>query len=121
MKIGVSSQNFRTITGHGGKSRRFMIFEANTGQEPHEAARLDLPLEMSMHAWNGVGEHPLFQLDALITGSCGEGFIRKLGGKGVTVKATSETDPLAAVKALLAGKLPPAAPHEHEHSHSHHH
>ena len=123
MKIGVSSQNFRTITGHAGKGRRFMVFEADKGAEVQESGRLDLPKEMSMHGWDGQGEHPLFELDYLITGGCGAGFIRKLGSHGVTVKVTSETDPLTAAKALLAGNLAQADPveHTHEHSHAHHH
>ena len=46
MKIGVGSQNFRTITGHAGKTRRFLIYEA--GQAGiREIERLDLPKEMS--------------------------------------------------------------------------
>ena len=27
MRIGVTSQNFRTITGHAGKTRRFLIYD----------------------------------------------------------------------------------------------
>jgi predicted Fe-Mo cluster-binding NifX family protein len=120
LKIGVSSQNFRTITGHAGKGRRFMVFETSDGAEVQEAERLDLPKEMSLHEWNGQSDHPLFELDYLITGSCGDGFIRKLNSRGVMVKVTSETDPLAAAKALLAGTLPEGAPHAHEHGHDHH-
>lgn len=106
MKIGITSQNFRTITSHAGKCRRFIIFTAEQGQAIEETDRLDLPLEMSLHAWNGEGRHPLFDLDALITGGCGEGFIRRMAREGVEVKTTSETDPVAAVEALLDGTLP---------------
>jgi hypothetical protein len=100
-----------------------MVFETRDGAEVQETERLDLPKEMSLHEWSGQGEHPLFDLDILITGSCGEGFIRKMGSRGVQVRATSETDPVTAVKALLAGTLPEAAPHEHQHGeeHGHHH
>jgi predicted Fe-Mo cluster-binding NifX family protein len=121
MKIGISSQNFRTITGHAGKGRRFMIFDVHNEQTVQETERLDLPKEMSLHEWGGQGEHPLFGLDYLITGSCGEGFIRKMVNRGVQVKVTSETDPLAAVHALLAGNLPEGAAHEHDHEHDEHH
>ncbi|MEZ5451564.1 MAG: nitrogen fixation protein [Thiothrix sp.] len=121
LKIGVSSQNFRTITGHAGKGRRFFVFEAPDGADVQEIGRLDMPKEMSLHEWNGQGEHPLFELDYLITGSCGDGFIRKMGSRGVMVRTTSETDPLAAAKALLAGTLPEGAPHTHEHGHDHPH
>jgi predicted Fe-Mo cluster-binding NifX family protein len=121
MKIGVSSQNFRTITGHAGKGRRFIVFTVENDREPRESARLDLPIDMSMHGWNGAGEHPLFELDYLITAGCGAGFVRKMGSRNVTVKITSETDPLTAAKALLAGNLPEREPEAHDHHHAHHH
>lgn len=105
MKIGITSQNFRTITGHAGKGRRFIIFTAQDGQLAQVTDRLDLPKEMSMHAWHGDGAHPLFELDYLITAGCGEGFIRRLAREGVQVKTTSETDPMAAAQALLDGNL----------------
>ncbi|WP_020393684.1 NifB/NifX family molybdenum-iron cluster-binding protein [Thiolinea disciformis] len=113
MKIGVSSQNFRTITGHAGKGRRFMIFEAELGQTPQEIERLDLPMDMSIHAWNGQSTHPLFSLDYLITAGCGEGFIRKLAAQGVHVKITDETVPMVAVQALMAGQLVEKQPETH--------
>ncbi len=37
MRIGVTSQNFRTITGHAGKTRRFLIFEQDATGALHEA------------------------------------------------------------------------------------
>lgn len=117
MKIGITSQNFRTITGHAGKSRRFLIFTAQEGQPVTASDRLDLPLNMSMHAWDGNGEHPLFELDYLITAGCGEGFIQRLARSGVQVKVTSETDPVAAVEALLAGNLPAGEAHSHAPDH----
>ena len=115
MQIAVTSQNFRSVTGHGGKSRRFLIYFADGTSPPKEVSRLDLPKEMSLHAYHG-DDHPLYglQLDALITGSCGEGFVRRLGAKGIAVYATAETDPVAAVAALAEGRpLPAAAPHTH--------
>ena len=113
MKIGVTSQNFRTITGHAGKTRRFLIFEPDDQGNPVEVDRLDLPKEMSMHEFRG-DEHPVFELDALITAGCGEGFVRRLAQHGVQVIATAEEDPVTAVRKLLDGEpLPPPAPHRH--------
>lgn len=113
MKIGVTSQNFRTITGHAGKTRRFLIYTPDDKGVPKETDRLDLPKEMSMHEFRGFN-HPLDELDILITGSCGEGFIRRMDAKGVRVIATSETDPVKAASMVLAGNdLPAAAPHSH--------
>jgi predicted Fe-Mo cluster-binding NifX family protein len=119
MRVGVTSQNFRTITGHAGKTRRFLVYEATRGAEPREVERLDLPLEMSLHEYQG-DEHPLFTLDALITQGHGQGFAQRLAQYGVQVIATAASDPLAAVRALAAGDpLPAALPHNHDHGHGH--
>lgn len=113
MKIGVTSQNFRTITGHAGKTRRFLVYSADAEGNPIEIDRLDLPREMSMHEFRG-DRHPIDELDVLITGGCGDGFVRRLASRGVKVVATSETDPQTAVSAVFSGvPLPPAQPHEH--------
>ncbi len=112
MKIGVTSQNFRTITGHAGKTRRFLVYDSQQA-EIRETERLDLPKEMSMHEFRG-DRHPLDALDVLIVGSCGQGFMRRMAAKGVRVVATSETDPLKAVSGIVAGvELPPPLPHGH--------
>ena len=112
MKIGVTSQNFRTITGHAGKTRRFLVYES-LQDEIREIERLDLPKEMSMHEFRG-DRHPLDALDVLIVGSSGQGFMRRMAAKGVRVVATSETDPLKAVSSVVSGAdLPPPVPHEH--------
>lgn len=112
MKIGVSSQNFRTITGHAGKARRFFVFE-KTEDGIKELDRIDLPKEMAMHGYAG-DDHPVFELDVLVTAGCGGGFINRLAMHKVQVIPTSETDPQKAVETLLAGKaLAPPVPHEH--------
>ena len=107
MRVAVTSQNFRTITGHAGKTRRFIIYEADESGQPQEVERLDLPKEMSMHAWPG-GPHPIDVVDVLVTASCGEGFVRKMAARNIRVIRTSETDPVAAARAVFAGEpLPP--------------
>jgi len=114
MRIAVTSQNFRTITGHAGKTRRFLVFEGQPNDEGRlgEAERLDLPQEMSMHEYHGE-DHPIHGMDVVITGGAGQGFVRRLAAHGVRVVITSETDPVRAVGAVLAGReLPPATPHE---------
>jgi predicted Fe-Mo cluster-binding NifX family protein len=109
MKIAVTSQNFRTVTGHAGKTRRFLVYKAVDGGPAVELARYDLPLEMSMHEFPG-GRHPLDEMDVVITGSAGAGFIRNLAQRGVQVATTPESDPAQAVADFLAGKLQPLSP-----------
>jgi len=113
MKIAVTSQNFRTITGHAGKTRRFIIYEQTSEEGIREFKRLDLTKEMSIHNFHGEGEHPVDEADIIVTASCGDGFIRRMASRGVRVIQTSVIDPLEAVSALCEGlPLPEARPHE---------
>ncbi|WP_459862345.1 NifB/NifX family molybdenum-iron cluster-binding protein [Endothiovibrio diazotrophicus] len=122
MKIAVTSQNFRTVTGHGGRARRFLIYSPGGDGRLQEVERLDLPKEMAFHEFHGHGAHPLDGVDALITGGCGAGFANRLGARGVRVVTTGESDPLTAAQALLEGRpLPPPAPEDEHHEHHHHH
>jgi predicted Fe-Mo cluster-binding NifX family protein len=97
MKFAVASQNSRTVTGHAGKTRRFLVFEAESGSEPVEIDRLDMPKEMALHNYRG-DDHPLYAMDVVIVGSCGEGFAQRLASYGVTVVNTEQGDPLQAVR-----------------------
>ena len=67
MKVAVTSQNFRSVTAHAGKTRRFLIFDLRCACSPRESERLDLPKEMSFHEFRG-DRHPLDGVSALITG-----------------------------------------------------
>ncbi len=112
MLIGVTSQNFRTITGHAGKARRFIVYRTDAGEALSEVERLDLPKSMSLHEYHG-DEHPLFALDVLVTAGCGDNFRQRLTSRGLKVITTSETDPATAVSAIANGQsLPPALPHD---------
>ena len=106
MKIGVTSQNLRTVTGHASKARSFLMYESTTGQAFEAVDSLELPMEMSIHAWDKRGDHPLLALDYLITGPCGKSFINQMKQYGVRVRTTDETDPLVAVQQLLAAVVP---------------
>lgn len=101
MKVAVTSQNFRTVTSHAGKTRRFLVFDVVEGESPRETGRLDLPKDMSMHAWNGEGTHPIEAVDAVVTGGCGEGFHRRMERMGLGLVVTEETDPASAARLAL--------------------
>ncbi|WP_295446333.1 NifB/NifX family molybdenum-iron cluster-binding protein [uncultured Thiodictyon sp.] len=120
MRIAVTSQNFKSITGHAGKARRFLVYELDGADgSPQEVDRLDLPKELSVHEYHG-DDHPLFGLglQALVTQGAGEGFVARLARHGIVVYATSEADPLVAVVQVATGQpLAAAAPHEHDHHH----
>lgn len=113
MKIAVTSQNFRTVTGHAGKTRRFLVYEAD-GTTVTELQRLDLPKEQSFHELQGEAPHPIDGVDVLVTASCGDHFIGRMARRGIRVVATGETDPVTAARLVSTCQpLPPAAPHEH--------
>ncbi|KOR31592.1 nitrogen fixation protein [Achromatium sp. WMS3] len=105
MRIAVTSQNFRTITGHAGKARRFIVYEADGLGTVKEQERLDLPAELSIHEYRGA-DHPLFglNLQALITQSAGPGFIQHLNQRNITVHVTGEDDPTVAVAQVASGQ-----------------
>lgn len=117
MRIAITSQNFRTVTGHAGKARRFLILDSSG----NELDRLDLPKEMSFHEWQGADDtpHPLDGVDVVITAGCGKGFRARLARRKIHVAATSETDPARAVHLLLERRLPPPLPEEEHDHHSH--
>ncbi|WML92128.1 nitrogen fixation protein [Thiothrix lacustris] len=106
MKIGVTSQNLRTVTGHASKARSFLMYEWTTEQVLQPLESLDLSMDMSIHAWDKRGDHPLLALDYLITGPCGKSFINQMKQYGVRVRTTDETDPLVAVQQLVAAVVP---------------
>jgi predicted Fe-Mo cluster-binding NifX family protein len=102
MKIAVTTQNFRTVTGHAGRARRFLIFDVQAGAEPALVARLDLPRELAMHDFHGDGPHPIDDVDVLLSQGFGDGFAQRMARRGILTIATDQTDPVAAVHAYLA-------------------
>lgn len=132
-RIAVTSQNFRTVTGHAGKTRRFIVYGEQDGA-PVELERLDLPMEQSFHALRGA-PHPLDGSSVLITSGCSENFVHNIAKRGIRVcMVDAETTPQAAVSAWLAGSLQPLPVpaqlsaeddhhhhdhHEHRHQHRH--
>lgn len=120
MKIAVTSQDFKNVTGHAGKSRRFVIFDVHTPCDPPEVVWLDLPLDMSFHEFSG-GPHPLDDMDVILTASAGQGFISKLAQRGVKVITCGESDPRKAVRDFLTGKVKSANPHAHLERERHEH
>lgn len=117
MRIAVTSQNFRTVTGHAGKARRFIIYAVDGTEMPAEAIRLDLPIDMAMHGFDDTHSHPLDSVDVLITAGAGDGFVSRMARRGVRVVRTAETDPCVAAHAFLMGHLKPASDHDHDHDH----
>jgi predicted Fe-Mo cluster-binding NifX family protein len=102
MLIGVTSQNFKTITKHAAKTRRFIIYSVDENEQIEETKRLDLPIEESLKEYDRKAIHPIYAVDVLLTGSCGDKFKKRLKRFDVEVVETDEADPLHAIKAYRA-------------------
>jgi predicted Fe-Mo cluster-binding NifX family protein len=113
VRIAVTSQNFRTITPHAGRTRRFLVYRGTEPGAVECVDRLDLPKEQALHDWGNADGHPIFDMDVVLCGSCGANFVAKLAARGVKAIATAETDPERAVRDYLAGRLAEAPPHDH--------
>ncbi len=98
MRIAVASQNFRTVTPHAGRCRRFLIFDVRPGEPPVEVGRFDLPKDLAMAEFSGEGGHPLDAVDVIVAGSMGEGFARRMARRGISAVQTGETDPVEAAR-----------------------
>jgi DNA-binding transcriptional ArsR family regulator/predicted Fe-Mo cluster-binding NifX family protein len=102
MRIAVTSDDFRSVTGHAGRSRNFLVFEAETDTPPRVVDCLTLQPEQTMREFVGVGPHPLDNFDAIITAEAGPGFVGRMAARGVHTVQTGESDAAAAVAQFVA-------------------
>ncbi len=122
MKIAVATQDFRTIATHGGRARRFLVFEAEAGRDPVLAGRIELGEDEVLHHAGDGRPHPIDAVRVVIAGSSGQGFLNHMRRRGIEPVTTLETDPVQAIRDHLAGTVKPAPPPDHPHDHhdSHH-
>jgi predicted Fe-Mo cluster-binding NifX family protein len=116
MKIAVTSQNRREITGHAGKCRKFWIYEI-TENKIDKKTLLELPKEQSFHESSPQIPHPLDDVQVLIVGGMGMGLASRLSMKGIEGIVTSEKEPDKALAAYLDGSLKQLEPNSHSHGH----
>jgi predicted Fe-Mo cluster-binding NifX family protein len=111
MKVAVASSDFRNVTGHAGRARKFLVFEVTAeGTTTTEPVGIELEPDMVFHHFKDDRPHPLDGIDALITLSAGESFVKKMAGRGVDAIQTAETDAAKAVRDYAAAKLAPPKP-----------
>ena len=122
MKIAVGTQDFQTVATHGGRTRRFLVFEAEADRPAVEIARIELAEDEVLHLCGDGRPHPIDAVGLVITGASGAGFVAHMKRRGIEPATTTETDPLQAIRAWFAGTLEPAAEpaHPHEHHDGHH-
>lgn len=120
MKFAVGTQDYRSIATHGGRTRRFLVFEAEAGDEPVEVARIELAEDEVLHLAGDGRPHPIDAVRVVITGSSGEGFINHMKRRGIEPVTTLEADPVRAIRDYFAGTVKAAPPPEHPHEHHDH-
>lgn len=116
--IAVAVDRQGRVADHAGRARRWEVFDVWPGQAPVNIYAIELAEQAVLHHWHVTEypeRHPLHGVDAAIAATAGEGVIRRLGERGVNLLTTGESDPERAVRAFLAGDLPPGKPHD-EHS-----
>jgi predicted Fe-Mo cluster-binding NifX family protein len=106
VKFAVASDDFQSISGHAGHAARFLVFEAQTGNDPIEIARIDLTEDQTIHHFQG-GAHPLDGVEVLIAASAGGCFVERMQARGITTVVAHDIPPATAVAAFMTGVLKP--------------
>lgn len=119
MKIAITSQNQRTVSGHAGKTTRFIVFEVED-RKVITKSLLELEVNNVLHEYlhgNPAPEyvHPLLEMDVVITGSMGSGFPIKMKANGIEAVMTDEKDIELALNGYLDGTLVRLQPAKHHH------
>ncbi|QEW07527.1 NifB/NifX family molybdenum-iron cluster-binding protein [Nitrincola iocasae] len=100
MKIAVTSQNRKTVTGHAGRCRKFWIYTLEESRVVDKSL-LELSKDESFHDSDSNAPHPLDNMNILLTAEVGKGLSARLARKGIRVVVTQETDPDSAIKQLV--------------------
>lgn len=117
MQVAFTAQNRKTITGHAGMCRNFLVFQIKNGMIS-EPRLVEVAKEQSFHELADDTPHPLDGVDLILSGSMGSGLQQKLARRGLRALITSETDPSLAIRELLNGTLllqNASAGHNHDH------
>ena len=105
MKIAVSSADGKTICGHLGKCRSFIIYETEGGSITGKSLT---GTAGACPSHGGDGNHnvsPFAGCHAVITQGMGQGMLSGLVQAGIQPVITGQTDPDAAVMSFLRGEL----------------
>ena len=99
------------------------MYEAETGKDPVEIARIDINEDQTIHNFQG-GAHPLDGIEVLIAGSAGGCFVARMQKRGITTVVARDIPPATAVAAYMMGLIKPlteAGMCECSGDHDHHH
>ncbi len=107
MKIAIATKDWQTVSGHAGKARCWLLYHLQPGQAADALpppARVELTNDQVLHHFKDDGPHPLDGVEIVVAGSAGDGFVRHMKKRGAEVLLTGETEPLAALKRIIAGE-----------------
>lgn len=110
MKVVVASSDFATVTGHAGRARKWLVFEVAADGTLGEPVRVELSSDEVFHYAEDGRPHVLDGVDTLIAQSAGDGFLKNMEQRGIRPVLTAESDPVTAVRALLADTTIPPKP-----------
>jgi predicted Fe-Mo cluster-binding NifX family protein len=115
IQIAVASRDGKTVAGHIGKCRNWIVFEVSQDAQDstpvvHERERVSLSKELVFHHYKDDQPHPLRKCGVVIGASAGESFVRKMAQRGMDAVLTAETDPVAAARAYAQQRLAPPKP-----------
>jgi predicted Fe-Mo cluster-binding NifX family protein len=110
MKIAIATKDWQTVTGHAGKAKCWLVYDLGPAQSRDalpEPSRVELAEAQILHYFRDDGPHPLDGVGVVVAGSAGDGFLRHMKKRGADVLLTGETDPLQALRRILAGEALP--------------
>jgi predicted Fe-Mo cluster-binding NifX family protein len=100
LKIAVSSQDGRTVTGHAGRCRKFQVYEIGKNGVSGRTLR-ELTPEQTLHSSPLGDGHPLDDVHVMITAAVSPFLYQRLQRGGIRPFVTDESDPDEAVRILL--------------------
>ena len=102
MKIAIATRRFVRVARHAGQTRDWLFYDCPAAAVT-EPVRVTLTRAQLPHHWQDDGQHPLDGADIIVTGSAGDGFVRRMAKRGTKVLITAERSPRTAAEKLVAG------------------
>lgn len=107
MKIAIATDDFDKVAGHAGQARHWLLYDCAPGIAAPAAQRIELERRQVFHHWESDAPHPLDTVEVIVARSAGDGFLRRMQKRGVSILLTSETAAEPALRRILAGEALP--------------